>query len=119
MRKKRLHFRSGVPELNLFHSIRIAERDAGRGLLARRPDYKANKKAIHAQLGGRRRTEWALSEQAGHCHISCPAAAAARPLPGHGPAPDILCFDEPTSALDPELTGCCAFCGTLPTARPP
>ena len=83
---------------------------AGELLAKEQPDYKANKKAIHAQLEAQARdllAQMGLSERAGHYPHQLSGGqqqrvALARALALH---PDILCFDEPTSALDPELTG--------------
>ena len=76
----------------------------------KRPDYKANKKQIAAEI-----EEYAkqlidkvgLSDKLQNypCQLSGgqqQRVAIARAL---AMRPKILCFDEPTSALDPELTG--------------
>ena len=82
IRKKRLHFGLVFQNFNLFPQYTALQNVmlAGELLAKERPDYRANKKAVHAQQ----------------------RVAIARALALH---PDILCFDEPTSALDPELTG--------------
>ena len=80
IRKKRLHFGLVFQNFNLFPQYTALQNVmlAGELLAKERPDYKANKKAIHAELEAQARE---LLAQMG------------------------LCFDEPTSALDPELTG--------------
>ena len=83
---------------------------AGELLAKERPDYKANKKAIHAELEQQAKellAQMGLSERVNHYPHQLSGGqqqrvAIARALALH---PDILCFDEPTSALDPELTG--------------
>ena len=75
-----------------------------------KPDYKARKKEIHAEIeaeGRKLLTQMGLSERMDNYphQLSggqCQRVAIARAL---ALKPDILCFDEPTSALDPELTG--------------
>ena len=112
VRKKRLHFGLVFQNFNLFPQYTALQNVmlAGELLAKERPDYKANKKAIHAQLEQQARellAQMGLSERAGHYPHQLSGGqqqrvAIARALALH---PDILCFDEPTSALDPELTG--------------
>ena len=112
VRKKRLHFGLVFQNFNLFPQYTALENVmlAGELLAKEQPDYKANKKAIHAQLEAQAHdllAQMGLSERAGHYPHQLSGGqqqrvAIARALALH---PDILCFDEPTSALDPELTG--------------
>lgn len=112
IRRKRLHFGLVFQNFNLFPQYTALENVmlAGELLAKEQPDYKANKKAIHAQLEAQARdllAQMGLSERAGHYPHQLSGGqqqrvAIARALALH---PDILCFDEPTSALDPELTG--------------
>ena len=112
IRRKRLHFGLVFQSFNLFpqytalENVTLAER-----LMAKeRPDFKANKKKIFADIdaeGMALLEKMGLKERAGHYPHQLSGGqqqrvAIARALALH---PDILCFDEPTSALDPELTG--------------
>ena len=112
VRKKRLHFGLVFQNFNLFPQYTALQNVmlAGELLAKERPDYRANKKAVHAQLEQQARellAQMGLSERADHYPHQLSGGqqqrvAIARALALH---PDILCFDEPTSALDPELTG--------------
>ena len=112
IRKKRLHFGLVFQNFNLFPQY-TALQDitlAGELLARERPDYRQNRRAVHAELEAHARellAQMGLSDRAGHYPHQLSGGqqqrvAIARALALH---PDILCFDEPTSALDPELTG--------------
>lgn len=112
IRKKRLHFGLVFQSFNLFPQYTALENVMlAKELLAKeRPDYKAHKKEIHAEIKAQaeslleqmgladRRTNYPHQLSGGQCQRVAIARALAL-------QPDILCFDEPTSALDPELTG--------------
>ena len=112
IRRKRLHFGLVFQSFNLFPQYTAL----GNVMLAKellekeRPDYKAKKKEIHAQIEREAKVllnQMGLSDRMNNYphQLSggqCQRVAIARAL---ALKPDILCFDEPTSALDPELTG--------------
>ncbi len=112
IRKKRLHFGLVFQSFNLFPQYTALENVmlAKKLLAAERPDFKAKKKEILAEIEAQAAdllTQMGLSNRmTNYPHQlsggQCQRVAIARALALH---PDILCFDEPTSALDPELTG--------------
>lgn len=112
IRQNRLHFGLVFQNFNLFPQYTALENVclAPRLQAQERPDYKANSKAILAEIETRGRE---LLDQVGlsakcdfyPCQLSGgqqQRVAIARAL---ALEPEILFFDEPTSALDPELTG--------------
>ena len=112
IRTKRLHFGLVFQNFNLFPQYTALQNItlAGELLARERPDYRQNRRAVHAELEAHARellAQMGLSDRAGHYPHQLSGGqqqrvAIARALALH---PDILCFDEPTSALDPELTG--------------
>ena len=112
VRRKRLHFGLVFQSFNLFPQYTALKNVtlASELLAQERPDYKANRKQILAEIEEQARELFAqmgLSDRADHYPHQLSGGqqqrvAIARALAMH---PDVLCFDEPTSALDPELTG--------------
>lgn len=112
LRNKRLHFGMVFQSFNLFpqytalENVTLAER-----LLAQeRPDFKANKAQIFAEIqkhGEELLAQMGLAERMHHYPHQLSGGQQQRVAIARALAlkPDILCFDEPTSALDPELTG--------------
>ena len=112
MRKKRLHFGFVFQSFNLFpqytalKNVMLAPELAAK----ERPDYKQNRKEIHAQLEREAREyleRVGLGDKVDNYPYQLSGGQQQRVAIARALAmkPDILCFDEPTSALDPELTG--------------
>ena len=112
VRRKRLHFGLVFQSFNLFPQYTALKNVtlASELLAQERPDYKANRKQILAEIEEQARellAQMGLSDRADHYPHQLSGGqqqrvAIARALAMH---PDVLGVDEPTSALDPELTG--------------
>ena len=112
IRRKRLHFGLVFQNFNLFpqYTARQNVMLASELLAKEQPDYKAQKKLLHAQIAARAEdllTQVGLKEKMDLYPHQLSGGqqqrvAIARALEMN---PEILFFDEPTSALDPELTG--------------
>ena len=107
IRKKRLHFGLVFQNFNLFPQYTALQNVmlAGELLAKERPDYRANKKAMHAQLEQQARellAQMGLSERADHYPHQLSGGMLQRIMIGIAMSmePSLLIADEPTTAID-------------------
>ena len=112
IRRKRLHFGLVFQNFNLFPQYTALENVmlAPRLQAKERPDFRANRKAIYAELRAKSEELLArvgLADKLDYYPHQLSGGQQQRVAIARALAlkPEVLFFDEPTSALDPELTG--------------